>query len=260
MSRVIYYFSGTGNSLKVARDVAALMEDTEVIRIDANSMIKADSTNYSTIGVVFPVYYYGLPKMVKEFIGGLELNLGTYIFSIATCGGSVGAALGQLETLLENKGLSLSASYKVKMPDNFQIMYSPPPLEKQNRFFNEQEDTVVSIAKDVKQQITTGLADEGRIKRYFGNSLYKIFKPNTLDKNFWTDDKCNGCGICTKVCPANNISICQERPSWRKKCELCLACMHWCPQISIQYKKGTIKRSRYHHPKVNVSEMFNKFD
>jgi|GEM_PF-5057775 len=76
------------------------------------------------------------------------------------------------------------------MPDNYQIMYSPPPLEKQNKFFMAQEDSVADIAKDIKEQVTKGLADEGRIKRYFGNSLYKIFNPNGLDKNFWTDDKC----------------------------------------------------------------------
>ncbi len=33
MKAVIYYFSGTGNSLKVAKDIAAGLGDTEIISI-----------------------------------------------------------------------------------------------------------------------------------------------------------------------------------------------------------------------------------
>ena len=56
MSRVIYYFSGTGNSLKVAKDVAALLDNTQLKRIRNNSLEESSVSNHDTIGIVFPVY------------------------------------------------------------------------------------------------------------------------------------------------------------------------------------------------------------
>lgn len=196
--------------------------------------------------------------MVLEFINKLDIRLGTYVFAIATCGGSVGNALGQLEEALNSKGTSLAASYKIKMPDNYQIMYSPPPEEKRNQLFKAQEEKIVDIVKDIKNQVNRKLDDEGSMKRIFGGIVYRVFDPYGLGINFWADVKCNGCGICERVCPADNISMNEDKPCWRHKCELCLACMHWCPQRSIQYKKGTIKRERYQHPKIKVNELFKE--
>lgn len=256
MRGIIYYFSGTGNSLKVAKDVARLMGDTEVRRIERDALKGATSEGFDTVGIVFPVYYYGLPKMVEEFLEELQISLDAYVFAIATCGGSVGAGLCQLERIMEAKGISLGASYKVKMPDNYQIMYSPPTTEKQKELFRLQEEKIADIAREVRENKTKALADEGVIKRFLGGMVYKVFKPHGMDANFWTDDKCNGCGICVRVCPAYNISLKEEKPSWSNECQLCLACMHWCPKASIQYKKGTIKRRRYQHPQINVKELF----
>lgn len=91
------------------------------------------------------------------------------------------------------------------------------------------------------------------------DSYIKVFKPSDKDKNFWTDDKCNGCGTCSKICPANNIKIIEGKPKWQHNCELCVGCMQWCPQQSIQYKKNTVKRGRYHHPDIKVMELFQKY-
>ena len=59
------------------------------------------------------------------------------------------------------------------------------------------------------------------------------------------------------MCPANNIKMNDGKPEWQHKCEKCVACMQWCPQKSIQYKKVTVKRGRYHHPDVVVKELFH---
>ncbi len=255
MSKRIYYFSGTGNSLKAAKDLAALMGDTVVKRIVNN--LKEDAASHDIIGIVFPVYYYGLPKMVKEFVEGLDISLDCYVFAIATCGGSVGAAFRQLQDILETKGVSLSSSYKIKMPDNYQLMYSPPSPEKQQQHFKLQEEKIREIARSVNNLTPSALADEGAIKRYFGSKLYKAFKPYKKASGFWTDERCNGCGICERVCPADNVNMKENKPCWGSKCELCLACMQWCPQSSVQYKKGTKGRARYHHPYIKVSELYN---
>ena len=72
MKTTIYYFSGTGNSLKVAKDIAAELKDTEIIQICKNNM-GINNTTSNKIGIVFPVYVSGMPLLVKEFIEKIKI-------------------------------------------------------------------------------------------------------------------------------------------------------------------------------------------
>lgn len=259
MNSVIYYFSATGNSLKVAKDIALKLDNTKLIKISKDNMILAEKNEYMRVGIVFPVYYYGLPAMVSEFVQKLKLHNDAYVFAVATCGGSVGAAIKQLKNIFDKKSNQLSSAFTVVMPDNYQVMYSPPPMEKQQRLFKIQGKKTEYIAEIINKGITGVFEEEGSIAaKVLGALLSRNFKPKYKDKNFWTDEKCNGCSTCAKVCPSNNIEMDGNKPKWLHQCEHCLACMHWCPKHSIQYKKGTIKRERYHHPEIRVSELFNK--
>lgn len=258
MDSVIYYFTGTGNSLKVAKDIAACLGNTTLIKICKNTIFPLEGTKFKKVGIVFPVYYYGLPVMVNEFVERLVLNPNSYVYTVATCGGSVGVAVKQLQNILDNKGILLSSAFTVLMPDNYQVMYAPPTEKKQQRLFKLEGEKVHSIV-DIIIRLEKAPFEEinSFVAKLLGGMLSGNFKPKYKDKNFWNDEKCNGCGICVNVCPANNIRIDQNRPKWFHECEHCLACMHWCPKHSLQYKKGTVKRDRYQHPEIKVSEIFN---
>lgn len=54
-----------------------------------------------------------------------------------------------------------------------------------------------------------------------------------LDSVFSVSEKRNGCGICSKVCPAGNIDMKNGKPEWTHHCENCLACCNFCPQKAI---------------------------
>jgi MinD superfamily P-loop ATPase len=77
----------------------------------------------------------------------------------------------------------------------------------------------------------------------------------SLDKGFWSDEKCNGCGICRQVCPCGNIALEGDKPVWQHRCEQCLSCIQWCPREAIQYGKKTPGYTRYRHPQVTLGEM-----
>jgi len=257
MKTTIYYFSGTGNSLKVAKDIADGLKDTEIVQICRNNML-TNNIKTNKIGIVFPVYVSGMPLLVKDFIESAKFPSDAYIFTVVTFGAAAGTSIGQLERLLTHKGLKLSAAFKMKMPGNYQVLYSPFSEKKQLECFKNEGEKITAIVDSInKNELVkfSGLA-EGVMKT-LGNVIYKSFKPYGKDKNFWTDDKCNGCGTCSKVCPANNIEINEGKPQWLHKCEQCVACMQWCPQKSIQYKKVTINRGRYHHPDILVKELFH---
>ncbi|MGV8980702.1 EFR1 family ferrodoxin [Clostridium sp.] len=258
MKTTIYYFSGSGNSLKVAKDIAAGLKDTEILQICRDNM-KCNNATSNKIGIVFPVYSFGMPLLVKEFIESAEIPKDAYVFTIVTFGAAAGASIVQLEKLLTYKSLKLSAAFKVKMPGNYQVMYAPYSEEKQKKDFKNEEEKITEIVKSIENSELIKFSGVGEtIMKTVGGMIYKSFKPYEKDKNFWVDQNCNGCGICSKVCPSNNIKMNEGKPEWQHKCEQCVACMQWCPQKSIQYKKVTVERGRYHHPDVVAKDLFHK--
>lgn len=255
MSTTIYYFTGTGNSLKVAKDLSDALEEVKLVQISKSNIEDIDSDLSEKIGFVFPVYFSGLPIMIKSFLEKLQINKNAYIFAVATFGAGSGISIKQIENILNKKGAKLSASFGIAMPGNYQVMYSPYSEEKQQQRFKKEAEEILKIAPIIKNNQAVN-KDNNLIANTIGGFIYKNFKPNDKDKNFWTDEKCNGCGTCSKICPANNIKIIEGKPKWQHSCELCVGCMQWCPQKSIQYKKSTVKRGRYHHPDIKVIELF----
>ncbi len=80
-----------------------------------------------------------------------------------------------------------------------------------------------------------------------------------MDRAFHTDARCNGCAICARICPVDNIRMLDGRPAWQHRCEQCFACLQWRPQEAIQFGEHTAGRRRYHHPEVRVGDMARAF-
>jgi len=70
--------------------------------------------------------------------------------------------------------------------------------------------------------------------------------------------KCDGYGICSRICPVDNIKMVDGKPAWQHHCERCMACLQWCPMEAIQFDKVSIGRKRYHHPDVKLSDMLRQ--
>lgn len=81
--RIILYFTGTGNCLYVARQLAD--EHTELLSIP--QLVKQGRYTFEAdeIGIVYPVYGHMPPNMVREFIKKAHLEAG-YKFAILTYG------------------------------------------------------------------------------------------------------------------------------------------------------------------------------
>ena len=263
MSNAIYYFTGTGNSLAVAKSLALDLGDTVLINIK-EKQTEFNASGYERVGFVFPVYYYYLPIIVENFIKQMSFGREQYIFGVCTYGGMRGDALGSLRKLISEKGADLNAEFSVIMPGNYIVEYGAIAEPINNLILAKSKKTVSKISKVIKQKQNTNPAGLRTFEKVYldrKNSRKNIEDIrnsfNIIDKGFSVNKNCNGCGICEKICPVGNIELLDGQPQWQHKCEQCMACIQWCSKKSIDYLGKTKKRRTYHHPEVTLGEMLH---
>ncbi len=244
----IFYFTGTGNSLYIAKSLS-----NDIYSIP--QLLEKDGVTYKDdiIGFVFPVYCFGMPQMVKEFIkyNSFESN---YIFSIATHGGGDFGLPKRLKKLFKKSKLQLKYATGIEMVANYPP-FSAIEDELKKECLNEIDTIVENIKTDINNQLIK--TDKSNIFITFfgklGNSLFKNYHTGKNDKKFVVKDTCTKCGICLKVCPAKNIRI-DSKPKFLHMCEGCFACVQHCPTKTINSKKSK-SDTRYINQNVTIEEI-----
>lgn len=257
MTTTLFYFTGTGNCLKVCRDLAGELGDTAIVSIPASINREID-LSCERIGIIYPVYMFGMPLIVSKFIKKLTCAKDAYIFAIATYGGMAAGSLGQTARELKAIGLKLSAGFGITMPGNYTPLYAAIDEEKQRSMFKKESARIKEIALIIKDKKKARIEGNNFLTNaLFSGLIYATGSPRIpcMDRDFWSDQKCNSCSTCVKVCPVNNIELINKLPVWLHKCEQCFACLQWCPKEAIQYGKNTVSRKRYHHPEIRVQDI-----
>jgi ferredoxin len=258
MKTRLYVYTGTGNSLWIARRL--LLELKEATLEFMPHLSKGFDTEAGLVGIIFPVHIWGLPTHVIQFVNRLQAKPDTYFFALAVNAGQPAATLLQLQKLMATRKLSLALGYSIVMPSNYIPWGGPGPIDTRQRLFSEAQKKVKAIAGPILRGERKNV-DRGPLwQNILFSWIYKMsFRSvHKLDKNFWVDHQCNGCGICSRVCPADNIEVLNEKPAWLHRCEQRLACLQWCPQQAIQYGKKTVRYPRYHHPEVILQDMLEQ--
>lgn len=92
------------------------------------------------------------------------------------------------------------------------------------------------------------------------NSIYHRRYPaydRSCDGSFSIGENCNGCGLCDKICPVDNIKMQDGRPRFLHHCDHCLSCLNHCPQTAIDWKDKTKGKERYRNPRVTAKELIS---
>lgn len=260
---MIFYFSGTGNTRWAAQEIAQtigerLLYIPDEQRIGRHSFILEPNER---IGFCFPTHGWQVPRIVRDFIRNLKLNVDTHFcWALTTCGDNMGEAMTILNRdLLACKGirrrsgeaLQAESVFSVIMPESYVCLpfMKTDPKEKEAMKLDvarHQLSHIINLIKERRRGVEE--LDKGSTPRLYSYVIGEYFNRKMVnDKKFTVDtDKCIRCGKCQKVCPVDNIQC--TPPIWlhNGRCTSCLACYHYCPVHAINYGRITRKRDQYY--------------
>ncbi|GHU44124.1 hypothetical protein FACS1894111_10900 [Clostridia bacterium] len=247
----IFYFTSTGNCLAVAKKIGAKFPESKLISIpqviDSSDLAFHDDI----IGLIFPIYGFGLPEMVRRFMENAKWEA-EYAFAIGTYGNMPGAAMRSVQRLASQKGNHFDYAESLLMVDNYL-----PGFEIDSEIAKlpgkQVDENLARIITDIdtreKQNATASILMRMITAGIGGGRFINVKQA----QNFIVNDNCIHCGICAKICPAGNITV-TDTVAFADKCEGCQGCVHLCPQnaIHMRNEKSTV---RWRHPDVPLGEI-----
>jgi ferredoxin len=266
----IYYFSGSGNSLFVAKELQKRIPGAELIPIV--KLLSKDEiiSDAETVGFVFPNHGMTIPIPVKYFLRKLRLNCAKYTFGVLTRGGTKCFAFDKIGKILKEKGYDLQSFFSLNMATNDPKLknYEIPTKEKIAEIESKilkQLDTIGKIVlhKEKSQEEDTDHVPSGfLLERLVLLGMFYVEKSGVKDY-FYADSKCTGCGTCEKVCLSGKIKMVDGKPVWQDSvnCFVCYACINYCPVQATQVKDKWYMKSytnangRYPHPYATANDI-----
>lgn len=280
MNTEIYYFSGTGNSLFLAKEVQKRIPDSEILPIACLLKRHGISSNGKTIGLVFPVHALTIPLAMMKFLRKIDFSGVEYIFAIADRHGTVFYGFKKIGRLLEKNGKRLDSQFVIDMCNNesrhpnYQVP-SGKEIEVCERAALKKLDAAAEIIlkrgrheDDIKDYPIQSASN--RISAFFIErlvlALMSIAEHTRGVNYFYHDEKCTGCGICEKVCLSGKLSMDNGKPIWKKNtfCYMCFACLNFCPVKAVQIhdipgvRSYTKENGRYPHPYASIGDMLKQ--
>ena len=252
MKSVIYYFTGTGNSLEVAKKIAEALPDCKLVSMGKG---RHDSSEvYDTIGFIYPTYAFNLPRRVAEFLSesSFDKSKSAYYFAVTASGGRAVCSLSVFAKALKKRGVTLHFAEEFATAANAVTMYAMPERNAESqRVATENIPALVRKIISKTQQPAAKLNEPLNVSTAIFLKLFLAGKK----KGYHASDACTGCGTCAAVCPVANIQMENNKPSFQRNCEQCMACIQWCPMQALNYKNKTQDRGRYQNPNITVQEL-----
>ncbi len=275
---MIFYFSGTGNSRWIAFQLAEALQDRLVFIPEAMQYSSAipkaitvanegeNSSNARTpeytlaegekVGFVFPVYSWGPPQIVLDFIKSLTLSgyKDHYTYFVCSCGDETGFTPDRMRKALTSRRWSCHAGFSVCMPNNYILFpgfdVDPPDVEK--RKLSEAVPRMQEIISQICNKAEVEDCHIGSLPWLKSRIIFPLFNRFAVSaRPYDYTEACNGCRKCERHCPTRNITLSDDRrPVWGNRCTMCVACYHICPQHAVTYSNKTRGKGTYFHPEA----------
>ena len=245
---MLFYFTGTGNSLFVAKQI----EDNP---ISIPQVIHNESLDFSadSIGVAAPVYGHEVPPMVKAFLQKATFRT-DYFYMVLTYGNRHGGAAELAKQLCGECGIDVKYINIIWMADNWLPVFD---MNEQRSVDKRVDEQIAAVCADLsaRKAAIAPVTDADRAAHQEYLSRIRQMPPDVFQNFIKVTDACIGCGICEKVCPSGSIHVTGGKAvPVPGNCQTCLACVHACPQKAIGLvvpEKNPNARYRNEHITLN---------
>lgn len=254
----VFCYSGTGNSLASAKQLAALL-DMQVVHITDELAQSKSNFKGDVAIVVFPVYAYGMPKTVKRFIKGNNFEY-KYLAVLVTMGSSAGGTYAEAIKLFRRKKQRVAYTKGIAAVENYVHMFKLPSEEDIKTITVKQINVTEAVAEEIKNRKTNkrfGFRPGSVFISFIFRRAIRLFV-----RRYKVTTECTGCGICHKICPAGAITMTESEgrtmPAFSKKCDHCQGCLQLCPKKALHFGRIKPESRRYRHSDINIDEMVKR--
>lgn len=236
---VLYYFSGTGNTKLIAELIVSTLKDrayTPVLVNIEDNEIPGEHLDAELIGLITPIYAFGLPKNVEDFVSSLPRSKKQKAFSVFTDAGCSGVAVLQVKYYFGRKNYNLLSATSLNMPDTWILVMDSPSQADVDKAYDKAKTDVTCLFQNI----------ESKNKRFSSLNvflyvllwvIYRLFYyigRHTSGKAFTTNDKCTLCKKCANKCPSKTIKVKKSKLYWSWNCYQCFRCINTCPHNAVE--------------------------
>lgn len=257
---VIYVFSGTGNTLRIARAYADEFfkrgVDCIVHTIDEKGFADFPSpADFDYVGIAYPIHAFNAPYIVHRFADRLPDLPFKEFFVLKSSGEPLSLnniSSGSLVAKLERKGYVLTNEYHYVMPYNMIFRHTDEMASKMWRIARELCAIEAKEILDGRKSFLKPILF-GRLV----SAVFRIEHPamKINGRYFKVTDKCVGCNKCVDNCPVHNITRDGDKFKFGSRCIMCARCAFHCPAdaINIALLNGWKVNGKYNfeNPKPN---------
>ena len=245
MNAKLICFSQTGNTLSIAKEIAAGItnqgnscEVEDLLQNDPSALGECD-----LLGIGTPVFYYKEPFHVADFMDALPAGKGKHAFVFVTHGSVPGVTLESMWKRLADKGYTVLGAHN-SYADGYLPFYPYPVPTTGHPDEQDYSDAFAFGEKiaDVSARVAAG--DESLIpapltaREGWWQEEAKLFSPQMLaqvmPKLTINNDKCSQCLACEQQCPVDGIGVNETPQRIQDPCVYCFRCVNICPEVAIE--------------------------
>ena len=247
---MVFYFTGTGNSLYVAKQI-------EEKPVSIPQAIRSERLSFAadSIGIVTPVYGHEVPPMVRDFMKKAAFDT-DYFYMILTYGNRHGGAAELAKQLCDECGIKVKYINVICMVDNWLPVFD---MNEQRQIDKGVEEKLIAILNDLaaRREWISPVTDADRAAHREYLSRIGQLPADVFQHFIKVTDACIGCGICERVCPTGSIRVVGGKAVHTPgACQTCLACVHACPQKAIGLAVPEKNpNARYRNEHIALSEI-----
>ncbi len=251
----VYYFSGTGNSERVAHWLAEFASG-QGVRAKLVNIAKADRRHApppdpdSLVVFTSPIHGFNYPPVMINFllhfprgrnhVALMNTRAGMKIGKFVTPG-LTGIAFLFAWLVLLAKGYSVRAMQGIDLPSNWLSLHPGLNGRTIDYLFVRNRERVEQFAG----KVLAGVRSYGALREIVQDLLvspiaflYYFVGRFMISKSFYASAQCDNCGACVAGCPVRGVVMTGGRPFWTFNCESCMKCMGQCPRNAIETGHG----------------------